>query len=913
MVLSVELLAKIDKFSKNLTKGQKALTGFSGFVVKAFSVVAITGFGKEILTVSGDFEHAMARVKAISGATETEFKALNDVAKELGETTPYSATQVGEALTYLSMAGLEATESISALPNVLQLATAGAISLAEASDITTNVLTGFGLEVSQLGMVNDILAKTATSSNTSILELGEAFKVSAPVARGLGIDITDVATALGLMANGGIKGAEAGTAVAGALARLLRQPKMVADEISNLGLIISESTIKSDGFIGTIRKLTEAGATNTQMTKIFGKQWKMLGPIINATDKQINKMEGTVKNYDGTAKKVAEEGMGQWRKATLSLSSATEGLMIKMGEGGMLSIGTKVANVLTEIVRNAKPIAQVFGSAGAGIIAYKLATGGATMTTGLFSSALKVAKVAVIGLNTAIKSNPIGLMVGVAIALVGALISIKSALDDTENSFDSIASSIDTSTRRMGNLFSILESTTTSTEGKKYAMNQINDLYGEYLPNLLKESDGLDTIRNAYNLASTALKEHMIQKRRATEESKIFEDSIEKENKVLEDFFGSIGSEEAKDRVQASFRGLVAEYQKLNEEGKHTEALEMLSAWEKQMGINQAVGHTYISRLIKINKEEAASIDLVRTKYERLGKQVGASSLALMNMPKIEFGVDTTEGDIDELFNNLEISDVPVGIKPIAYVDQTQEELDAELDGLYLNLEIDDAPIGVIEKLRAELALLTIARDKANSTGEIEKYNAKIVEGREKLKGYTETQTKTNTEADKYTKELGTVGGVMGNLGSLSEDFHSDSISDWMNLVSVIANSVAQIIPLLLASATAKAVDAGAKVPFPGNLPAIALGIGAVSSAFSGISAFADGGIVSGETLALVGEYRGASNNPEVIAPLNKLKSMIADTTGNGGGIGGDVEFILRGENLYGSIKNHERKKNNRR
>ena len=141
----------------------------------AFSV-AIVATGKKMITLGREFESNMKTVQAWSGASGKSLQALTDIAREMGATTEWSANQASGALKFLAAAGFSAEESIAALPQTLDLATAGQVDLASATDITTDVLTAFGLGVEDLGRVNDAFITTTANSNTNVLMLGQSMK-----------------------------------------------------------------------------------------------------------------------------------------------------------------------------------------------------------------------------------------------------------------------------------------------------------------------------------------------------------------------------------------------------------------------------------------------------------------------------------------------------------------------------------------------------------------------------------------------------------------------------------------------------------------------------------------------------------------------------------------------------------------
>ncbi|WP_235942754.1 phage tail tape measure protein [Anaerococcus faecalis] len=168
--------------------------------------LAVGAFGGYSIKAGMDFDSAMSQVESISGASGKQLQALRDKAKEMGATTKFSATQSAEALKYMGMAGWSSQEMLDGLPGVMNLAAASGEDLGLVSDIVTDSLTAFGLTAKDTNRYVDILAATSTASNTNVSMLGESFKYVAPLAGSLGYKAQDVAVALGLMANAGIKG-----------------------------------------------------------------------------------------------------------------------------------------------------------------------------------------------------------------------------------------------------------------------------------------------------------------------------------------------------------------------------------------------------------------------------------------------------------------------------------------------------------------------------------------------------------------------------------------------------------------------------------------------------------------------------------------------------------------------------------
>ncbi|MBP1967973.1 myosin heavy subunit [Virgibacillus natechei] len=178
-----------------------------GGTIAGVSGVALAGLVKpmrDAAEVAIDFESQMSSVESISGATGSELEALEDQAKELGQTTKYSASESAEGMEMLARAGFDTSEIISSMPGLLDLAASSNMDLGRAADITSNIISGFGMEAEEAGRVSDVLAAGAASANLDVEGLGNSMATVAPIAEGLGIGFEDLAAATGIMADSGI-------------------------------------------------------------------------------------------------------------------------------------------------------------------------------------------------------------------------------------------------------------------------------------------------------------------------------------------------------------------------------------------------------------------------------------------------------------------------------------------------------------------------------------------------------------------------------------------------------------------------------------------------------------------------------------------------------------------------------------
>src|SRR5690625_5089123 len=266
----VKVGADISQYSREMGKASKELKSFSDRNEKTFDAFkkvggAVTGAGVALagglgyaVKVTADFESAMSRVGALSGATDKEMAELTQTAKDLGVTTVFSSSEAAEGMQYLSMAGFETNEIIAAMPGLLNTAAAGQLDLGTAADITSNILSGFGIEATETGRVADVLTKAFTSSNTTMESLGESFKMLAPTANAPGVPIEDAAAAVGLLGDAGIQGSMAGSQLSRALTRLAGPASQAADVMEEIGFNAFGSSGKMKPLEDSIRELSDS-------------------------------------------------------------------------------------------------------------------------------------------------------------------------------------------------------------------------------------------------------------------------------------------------------------------------------------------------------------------------------------------------------------------------------------------------------------------------------------------------------------------------------------------------------------------------------------------------------------------------------------------------------------------------------
>lgn len=326
------------KAGKQIERSGKAIAGVGTNLTKTVTA-PIAGIGVASVKLAADFEKGMSTVQSISGATGTDLEMLSKKAKEMGLKTKYSASESAEAFKYMAMAGWKAGEMADGIEGVMYLAGATGEDLAGTSDIVTDALTAFGMQAKDTNKFVDVLAQTANKSNTSVSMLGESFKYVAPVAGALKFNAQDVSTALGLMANSGIKASSAGTALRSLFTRMAKPTKESQTAMDALGISLTDSqgNMKSLDTIMRETRKSFAGLTESQKAQyaaaLAGKTGMSgLLAIVNSADSDFNELSTAIYNSDGACKKMYDTANNNLSGQLTILKSTVEGIGISFGE-----------------------------------------------------------------------------------------------------------------------------------------------------------------------------------------------------------------------------------------------------------------------------------------------------------------------------------------------------------------------------------------------------------------------------------------------------------------------------------------------------------------------------------------------------------------------------------------------------
>ena len=290
-----------------------------------------------------DFEFSMARVRAISGATGDEFRALNERARTLGATTVFSARQAADGMIFLSQAGFTAKETMQAVGDALTLAQAGALGLAEAADITAKAIRIFGLAASESGRIADVLAKAAASSNTNVSQLGQALTFVGPTAAALNITLEQSVALIGVLSDRGLQATRAGTGLRRVFSALLKPTSDTAKEMEALGVNVEgvANSLKSGDVLGAFRGLGSALDDAAFSFKIFGDRGAGAALNIGNNLDAYVKLRDALRAATGAGREMADVMNDTLRGSFLSLRSATEEWVLRLGDDSGLTGGLK--------------------------------------------------------------------------------------------------------------------------------------------------------------------------------------------------------------------------------------------------------------------------------------------------------------------------------------------------------------------------------------------------------------------------------------------------------------------------------------------------------------------------------------------------------------------------------------------
>lgn len=843
--VSVGISVNMAAFRSSMQQAQKEFARFgkkmSSLGRQMTQQLSLPGLAIGGLSVKAfaDFQLQMAKVQAVSGATAAEFKRLEESAKLLGRTTVFTATQVAELQTEYAKLGFTADEIMKAQKATLALAQATDTDLAQAAEVGGATLRGFGLEASQMGHVTDVMAKSFSRSALDINTFQDSMKYVAPVAAAAGISIEEASAMLSVLANSGIKGSQAGT---------------------SLRRIMSELVGTGGNLEDKLAVLAEKGLNLADAKDEVGRHAQTSLIVLTNMLETLPKLTEEYVNSDGAAQGMADTMNDTAVGSLKALQSASEGALIMIGD--LLMEGLRpLMDFLTDSI-------TAFTNASSGTKAFILAIGGLVTIAGPVVWAIGSIGSAIATMQAAIlATNPVLLVfAGAAAAIAGIAMANSDALQSQNEQLMAEKGHVKT-------LIGIIGNENVARDVRLKAIKEYNENYGELNGHLLTEASNAAELANAYNAAADAIDRKI---RMQVNEEKL----VELNKKAVEQFKEM---EEMAARLVTAKR-LVARGHGREDGMSYAAAHQIVTNWDEMDAKRQAA---YQETLEQIADLQGANMELSGS-YQTVAHEVEEVTTVT------EESTEATKKQKTEMEKYLD----ELAYAKAVLENYKQQQIESTLSAGKFNYELVDLGrnveeatnlfsegfVGALESTSDQLFFLD--EDVQNFLGSVKEIKKGVKQVEQGFDG-------ANMVVD-----------LFGNL--LQESF-SASLENGKSFFSVFLDGLKKVIVrLLVAAAAAAALAAAITIAFGGmNIKGATGQITKVAGAdlfknifanMAGIPQFADGGIVSGTTLAMVGEYPGAKSNPEVIAPLSKLKSMI--DSGGSSNVNVNVSGRLSGQDI---------------
>lgn len=407
----------IESIGDKVTATGKKIESVGSTLTKAVTT-PIVGLGTIAIKTAADFDSGMSTVAAISGATGEDLDALSTKAREMGAKTKFSASEAADAFKYMAMAGWKTEDMLDGIEGIMNLAAASGEDLALTSDIVTDALTAFGLTAADSGHFADVLAAASNNANTNVSMMGETFKYAAPIAGSLGYSIEDTAEAIGIMANSGIKGSQAGTSLRNILTKLNGEIEISGKKLGKVKI----QTANADGSMRDLNdilddcrvafsQLSESEQASAASSLVGQESMSGFLALMNASPDDIGKLRTALNEADGTAQSMSATMQDNLNGQLTILKSSLEELAISLGELLMPAV--------QNIVSGIQGLVDKFNS----------------LDEGQKNTIIRIAEVAAV-------VGPVILVVGKLTSAVGGAISTVGKIGGAFGKFSSAASSV---------------------------------------------------------------------------------------------------------------------------------------------------------------------------------------------------------------------------------------------------------------------------------------------------------------------------------------------------------------------------------------------------------------------------------------------------------------------------------------
>lgn len=843
----------------------------------------------QLATPAVDFDQSMADLSAITGSVGDELEDLKQTAREVGKASGLGASESARAFAILAGQIDVPIESLKVLQReTITLAQAGALPLEDAANAVAGTINQFGLEASEASRVVNVLAAGSRAGGAEVVDLSESFRVAGAAANAAGVSIEETAGALEVLAQNNTKGAEAGTAMRNMLVAMQ----------ARLGIDVSKT-----GFVGGLKiiqeeldKLQSPVERTTYLAKAFGRENMVAAQFLLSNADAVEEMTTAVTGTN-SAMEQAEIRNDTWAHKMEVARAKIDDVLISM----------------TSLSGSLLPMAGIIGeqvSKFSGLI--PLVSSASKMLQG-FSIKTAIATVAQKGLNAALTANPIGAVVAAIAALVAAVVYAY-------NHFEGFRQSVQETWGKLQALWSMLY------ERLKPAFDLIGKLVGGVIKVvfgwLAKQLEVVCTVIGAVADGIMDLIKWF---------DKLLE-PIDKACRKLGEYLG-LRDKAAEPPAQPSETA-----QKMIDITSINNQINALKARQNTILKEQGDVGRLSDEYLKLNGEIQKLINKREALKGATPKVPAAATPTIPDTPTIPTGSGGSgSAEQKKIYNLTTIEGIQNNISRLqermqrASFDEAvalQQEIDTlqkKLTTLQSSIKKAAEPL---TKIKA-MGITTIQQYQASKLKEAEESGketrgGRIIASPLGTKGWAKELDNFQKKVNKITldhlkgeaeKWKNFVGGIQSGLGGISSTMSSignivgGAAGSWLQWGASVVSAISQALPQLLvlfnanvATATSGAAASQSSVPIVGPIMAVA-SIASILAAIASTpkaTAFAQGGVISGPTYALVGEYAGASNNPEVIAPLDRLPALLGTDKQMQGS--SEVSFRIRGRELIGIL-----------
>ena len=845
----------------------------------------------QLATPAVDFEQSMADLSAITGSVGDELEDLKQTARGVGKASGLGASESARAFAVLAGQIDVPIDALKVLQReTITLAQAGALPLEDAANAVAGTINQFGMEASEASRVVNVLAAGSRAGGAEVVDLSESFKVAGAAANAAGVSIEETAGALEVLAQNNTKGAEAGTAMRNMLVAMQ----------TRLGIDISQT-----GFVGGLKviqeeldKLQSPVERTTYLAKAFGRENMVAAQFLLSNADAVEEMTAAVTGTN-SAMEQAEIRNDTWAHKMEVARAKIDDVLISM----------------TSLSGSLLPMAGIIGeqvSKFSGLI--PLVSSASKMLQG-FSIKTAIATISQKGLNAALMANPIGAVVAAISALVAGVVYAY-------NHFEGFRQSVQETWGKLRELWSMLY------ERLKPAFDLIGKLVGGAIKIAFAWfAKQLEIVCTVIGVVAEGIMD-LIQWF-----DKILA-PIERACRKLGEFIG-LRDQAAEPPAQPSETA-----QKMIDITAINQQINALEARKNAIIDEQGAAGQLSAEYLKLNGE----IQKLINKRESLkgSTTAKAPTPTIPDTPTIPTGSGGSgsgsgSAEQKKIYNLTTIEGIQNNISRL----QERMPRASFADAVALQKEID-----TLQKKLATLqssikkAAEPLTKIKATGITTIQQYQvSKLKEAEESgketrggriiasplgTKGWAKELDNFQKKVNKITldhlkgeaeKWKTFVGGIQSGLGGISSTMSSignivgGAAGSWLQWGASVVSAISQALPQLLAlfnanvaTATSGAAASQSSVPIVGPIMAVA-SIASILAAIASTpkaTAFAQGGVISGPTYALVGEYAGASNNPEVIAPLDRLPALLGTDKQIQGS--SEVSFKIRGRELIGIL-----------